>query len=295
MTSSSDHSGKELAPFLVLALFGALLLLVGLLFVPKLLLPSPAEGALPAYPKSSAVKLESLPVTEDVQQKKAQFFALLKPLVEIENQHIAQQRAWLETLDLNALSEEEQRGFIRLLQIYSVLAKADTENKDDDPGYQLPVEVSGRQALLDKLLLKVDTLPVELVLVQAANESAWGRSRFALQGNNLFGQWCFSRGCGLVPQQRSQGEYHEVAVFSSPQLSIRAYLNNLNSFWAYKGLRAARMTLRGEALRGDILALRLADHLERYSQRGPAYVKELKEMVQVNRALIQAAPDSNLR
>ncbi len=278
MSLAADR--KELLPFLGLSLL--LMLSLPLLFWLEVI---PTENKLrltsvgyPDTPKTLDLGLNQLEDTPDIEQKKRDFFSLLKPMVVLENRFIRQQRAWLKGLKFQQLTPDQEVALLRLLADYKL---GDDEN---EKLFEDPEELS---ALIDELLLRVSPVPAELVLVQAANESAWGRSRFAREGNNLFGQWCFSRGCGLVPSERPKGQYHEVAVFKSPQLSIRAYLKNLNTFWAYDDFRQARAAK--PELKGADQALYLADHLTRYSQRGKAYVRELKEMVQVNSDLIEQA------
>lgn len=131
------------------------------------------------------------------------------------------------------------------------------------------------------LLRRVDVIPPSLALAQAANESAWGTSRFALEGYNYFGQWCFTSGCGMVPRKRDAGKDHEVAEFGSPTESVHAYMANLNRNSAYKGLRDVRSNLRqaGKPITGNALAAGLG----RYSERGPEYVKELRSMMAYNK------------
>jgi len=90
----------------------------------------------------------------------------------------------------------------------------------------------------------VDTIPPSLALAQAANESAWGTSRFARQAHNYYGQWCFEKGCGIVPDRRDANKSHEVAAFDSPRESVARYLHNLNSNSAYKSLRDIRSRLK---------------------------------------------------
>ena len=94
------------------------------------------------------------------------------------------------------------------------------------------------------MLKRVDITPLLLVLAQSANESNWGQSRFARQGNNMFGQWCFRKGCGLVPNRRESGKQHEVAAFETVNASVRSYLNNINSSRAYGRLRDLRQRAR---------------------------------------------------
>ena len=123
-----------------------------------------------------------------------------------------------------------------------------------------------------------------LALVQAATESGWGRSRFALEGNNLFGHWCYEPGCGLVPARRNQGAAHEVAAFDSISESVSRYLHNLNTHAAYAPLRAIRARLRQQD--EPPTAMALADGLVLYSERRDEYVDEIKSVIRVNRPII---------
>ena len=129
----------------------------------------------------------------------------------------------------------------------------------------------------DELVKRVDIIPAPLAIAQAAKESAWGQSRFALEGNNYFGQWCFTANCGIVPKRRALGAKHEVKRFSSPYQSVFAYLRNLNSHSAYHRVRHIRAHLRdkGHLLDGCLLA----HGLHRYSERGEAYVKEVQSLI----------------
>lgn len=136
-------------------------------------------------------------------------------------------------------------------------------------------------SMCDKLLDRVDIVPVSLALAQAANESAWGTSRFAQEGNNFFGQWCFQKGCGIVPNSRDSGKNHEVATFDSPAESVEKYMLNLNRHDAYEPLRDIRASLRtrDEAVTG----VKLTHGLNRYSERGEEYGKELRSMILYNK------------
>ncbi|MFM9673737.1 glucosaminidase domain-containing protein, partial [Streptomyces galilaeus] len=78
-------------------------------------------------------------------------------------------------------------------------------------------------------LRRVDIIPKELALMQAANESAWGTSRFARIGLNFFGQWCYSQGCGMIPNRRNSGAAHEVAAFKSVRDAVSSYFKNINT------------------------------------------------------------------
>lgn len=132
-----------------------------------------------------------------------------------------------------------------------------------------------------RLLNKLDIIPTSLVLAQAAKESGWGTSRFARKGHNYFGQWCYKKGCGMVPENRSHNANHEVARYSSIEESIAAYVNNLNTHPAYKKLRTIRTQLRKTGQ--DITGHSLASGLQSYSQRGKVYVKEIQSLIRNNK------------
>jgi Bax protein len=132
-----------------------------------------------------------------------------------------------------------------------------------------------------RLLNRVDVVPPSLAMAQSANESAWGTSRFARKGNNFFGQWCFRKGCGLVPKKRDENKTHEVAAFASPHESVKMYIRNLNSNAAYKSLRDLRAKLR--RANKPVTGHALAAGLKHYSERGLEYVKELREMISFNK------------
>jgi Bax protein len=133
---------------------------------------------------------------------------------------------------------------------------------------------------ISRLLHRVDVLPPSLVLAQAANESAWGTSRFAQKGNNLFGQWCYTEGCGLVPANRSDEYHYEVKSFSSVEEAINAYFRNLNTFPVYQDLRVIRQSLRDDSKPID--GISLTEGLGRYSTRGAEYIDDLKRMIYKN-------------
>lgn len=149
--------------------------------------------------------------------------------------------------------------------------------------YKLPVRLFDHQAWT-RLLRRVDVIPVKLVLAQAANESAWGTSRFAREGNNLFGQWCFTKGCGMVPIRRAEGASHEVALFTTPAASVRAYMLNLNSGGAYEHFRKIRIGLK--RMNKPQSAIVLAAGLEKYSERGRDYVRSIRDMIRGNENLM---------
>ena len=138
----------------------------------------------------------------------------------------------------------------------------------------------GSDEMFDMLARRLDAIPPSLILAQAANESAWGTSRFARSGNNLFGQWCFSQGCGLVPENRVAGASHEVASFQSPYQSVRSYIQNLNRHPAYQTLRNTREQIRRRG--SNVTGHALAQGLISYSERGAEYVEEIRSMIRYN-------------
>ena len=142
------------------------------------------------------------------------------------------------------------------------------------------------EAQFRQLLRRVDIIPADLVLVQAANESAWGISRFAQQGFNFYGLWCFRTGCGFVPRQRERGAAHEVAKFKSLAHATYTYMRNLNRHPAYKHLRDIRNQLRLH--QKPITGMALSEGLIQYSERGEDYIEELQQMIRFNRDLIDS-------
>lgn len=198
----------------------------------------------------------------DIKQKKNAFFLYLLPRIRAANTEIKQQRQWLKNLDINLLSADEQTQFLNLVDMYEVKETETTKQ------YQ-------------ELLIRVNTIPASLVLAQAANESAWGTSRFAIDGNNLFGQWCYVKGCGIVPKKRTHGASHEVAKFGSVYDSVKSYMRNLNSQFSYADLRAlrAKSAAKGKSISG----YKLANGLLAYSTRREAYVNEIQAMIKSNK------------
>ncbi len=133
----------------------------------------------------------------------------------------------------------------------------------------------------DALIRRVDAVPVPLALAQAAIESGWGTSRFVREGNALFGQWTWARRGGLVPRGRDPGASHAIRTFRQIADSISAYVRNLNTHPAYAAFRTARAARRraGEPLDGFALASTLGG----YSQRGEAYIEDIRGIIRQNR------------
>ncbi|MBA6411722.1 glucosaminidase domain-containing protein [Parahaliea sp. F7430] len=220
----------------------------------------------PWLERSNFAALPDFSAIEDVTEMKQAFYSYLTPIIEHHNESIQQQRARLLVLqkkraDGRSLSMLDRR-WLRKLSVQYELEWGAAEAQD---------------ALLEKLLLRVDTIPLDLALVQAAKESAWGRSRFAVEANNLFGQWCYIEGCGIVPNNRPAGAHHEVEAFSSVSEAIRRYMNNLNTHPSYAGFRHLRLALR-EAEK-PLAGMALAKTLSFYSERRSEYVDDIRSMI----------------
>ena len=132
---------------------------------------------------------------------------------------------------------------------------------------------------LSILKVRMDEVPVSLALAQAAKETGWGTSRFAQEGNALFGQWTWS-GEGLKPKESDENEGHKVMKFNVLQASVRAYQRNLNTHRTYKDFRLARAQLRDA---GDELdSIILSKYLDKYAETGDQYVKILQKIIKQN-------------
>ncbi|MDA9556119.1 glucosaminidase domain-containing protein [Vibrio sp.] len=209
----------------------------------------------------------------DVNTKKRAFFEYLKDGVALENSRVIKERTFIiglwGNLDANKTLARHELELLKLISTqYKV--KFDDNNLSND-WFKL-------------LLSHVDVIPEALVLSQAANESAWGTSRFVREGNNYFGQWCYTKGCGLIPKQRTEGMVHEVAAFDTPQESIYGYFMNINRNKAYRSLRNIRSqrASKGLPLHSPDAAKELAEGLLHYSERGVEYVQELQSMIRYN-------------
>ncbi|MFY9180055.1 MAG: glucosaminidase domain-containing protein [Venatoribacter sp.] len=200
----------------------------------------------------------------DSKLKKQAFFDYFLPIIYQENSKRSNEQElfskWL--TQPNKLSKAETEAFSKLLTTYQI--------KSEDP-----------EEIKTLLQRRVQPLPPSLVLAQAANESAWGTSRFAQEGNNYFGQWCFSIGCGLIPGERNHRAKHEVRVFASPQQSVASYMRNLNTHPQYQDLRTIR--LQELEQQGYASGLALAEGLSGYSERGEEYVAEIQQMIRYNK------------
>lgn len=231
--------------------------------------PKNAGSDQPPIPERIDTKLPDFSKYKDVEKKKKAFFNFLRPIVRKENRKVLQERAYV-LLQWQHFRQDAE------------LPEGDREKlKSLAEKYRVEFKYSDGKKFFKDMLTHIDKIPVSLALIQAAKESGWGTSYFARKGNNLFGQWCFQQGCGIVPRNRPQGASYEVRAFDDVSDSVRVYIQNLNSHPAYDKLRQKRYRLR---LAGDEPDAQLmADGLEDYSQMGMQYVEAVQQMIRGNK------------
>ena len=194
---------------------------------------------------------------ESTKKRKELFIQIVLPLILEENKKIKLERKTLfSILNKNSNSEEEKNWLKSKFRQYGVV------NKD-----------------FTTLKIRMDEIPVSLAIAQAAKETGWGTSRFAQEGNALFGQWTWS-GEGLKPKDSEKNEGHKVMKFNVLQASVRAYQRNLNTHSSYKDFRKERARLRdiGKPLDSIILS----EFLDEYAETGNEYVEVLKKIIRQN-------------
>ena len=207
------------------------------------------------------VNLELLPneikMIESTKEKKNLFIQIVLPLIIEENNQIKLDRKKLfAILNRSNNSDAEKKWLKMKFRQYGV------KNKD-----------------LLTLKIRMDEIPVSLAIAQAAKETGWGTSRFALEGNALFGQWTFSNE-GLKPLSADNDKSHKVMKFQVLQASVRAYFRNLNTHSSYREFRKIRASARDNDEKFDSLIL--ADYLDEYAATGAEYTKVLKKIIQQN-------------
>ena len=190
-------------------------------------------------------------------KRKDMFIKIVLPLIVKENNKIRIDRKRLFTiLNKNSNTEIEKKWLEKKYKQYGV-----------------------RQNDLSTLKVRMDEIPVSLAIAQAAKETGWGTSRFAIKGNALFGQWTWS-GEGLKPKNADEGKDHKVMKFHSLQLSVRAYLRNLNTHTTYRNLRKARTDLRNKNKQLDSIIL--SKYLDKYAETGSQYIEVLQKIIEQN-------------
>jgi Bax protein len=189
-------------------------------------------------------------------KKKETFLKILLPLIVAENEKIKKDKKYL----LKILKQNDK-----------------PENKKWVTKKYKEYKVSKRN--INELMEKMDIIPISIALAQAAKESGWGTSRFALEGNAIFGQWTW-KGDGIEPLEKSGDKNHKILKFPLLRASVKAYITNLNTHNGYKDFRKKRFELRkqNKALVGE----ELIDELDNYAQTGKEYTKVLRQIIEQN-------------
>ena len=193
-----------------------------------------------------------------VQLKKETFIKIVLPLIVAENEKILDDREKLLILMEKKFTTDSEKQWLR----------------------QKLLEYKVKKSNLKELLFRMDMIPVSIALAQAAKESGWGTSRFALEGNAIFGQWTWD-GQGIAPLKRDGDKNHKILKFPILRASVKAYKNNLNTHKSYLKFREKRKQLRDK--NKNITGLALTDTLKNYAQTGSEYTKILNQIITQNR------------
>lgn len=194
---------------------------------------------------------------KDVKLKKETFIKIVLPLVVAENEKILDDRNKLKRILSSKMTTEKQKLWLKQkLREYKV------KNLD-----------------IKELEQRMDIIPVSIALAQAAKESGWGTSRFALEGNAIFGQWTWT-GKGIEPLNRGEDQVHKILRFPILRASVKAYKNNLNTHKGYKDFRSKRSSLRKK--NRNISGLVLTKSLDKYAQTGKEYTDILEKIIKQN-------------
>ena len=200
---------------------------------------------------------QEIRMIENTKKRKEFFIQIVLPLILKENNNIKIDRK-------------------RLFSIINKNNNTNLEKKWLDKKYK---QYGVKSKDLSTLKIRMDEIPVSLAIAQAAKETGWGTSRFAQEGNALFGQWTWS-GEGLKPKDSEKNEGHKVMKFNVLQASVRAYQRNLNTHSSYKEFRKARAELRDKELSLD--SIFLSQYLNEYAETGNQYVEVLQKIINQN-------------
>ena len=195
---------------------------------------------------------------KDTKLKKETFIKIVLPLVVAENDKILDDKIKLKRITSKKITTDKEKSWLRLkLREYKVKNSDITE--------------------LDK---RMDIIPVSIALAQAAKESGWGTSRFALEGNAMFGQWTWT-GNGIEPLFKDKSKTHKILKFPILRASVKSYINNLNTHKSYKKLREIRSQFRSKNKR--IEGLKLTETLDNYAETGKQYTKVIAQIIKENK------------
>ena len=195
---------------------------------------------------------------ENVKKRKELFIQIVLPLIIQENNNIRLDRRTL----------------------FSIINKSNNTNLEKQWLNKKYKQYGIKSKDLSTLKMRMDIVPTSLAIAQAAKETGWGTSRFAQEGNALFGQWTWS-GEGLRPKDAEDGKNHKVMKFNILQASVRAYQRNLNTHSTYKDFRKARAKLRDSNKPLD--SMELSKYLNKYAETGNQYVEVLQKIIKQNK------------
>lgn len=218
---------------------------------------------------TSSTLLPDFAAIDQTPERKTQFLGMLRPLIDEKNAKLLKSRERLLKIKAEwdasqTISGVNKRNLEKLREKFHVTYETYPEDAK----------------AIEILLLRVDAIPPAMVLAQAAVESGWGTSRFAEEAHNLFGQWCYKPGCGVVPSKRPAGAKHEVKKFNNVEESLTAYFNNINTHNAYRPWRQLRAQLRDTPT--QFTGHTMVAELGKYSGRGSAYIHELRTVINSN-------------
>ncbi|TQV79904.1 glucosaminidase domain-containing protein [Denitrobaculum tricleocarpae] len=206
---------------------------------------------------------------DDTLRRKKLFFGAMLPLILMANEELRAERAHVEALRDRYPAVTRETGLAQLTDVDRRWLEAVHDRYETEAGDW------------HALLLRLDEIPVSLIMAQAIQESGWGTSRFARDGNALFGQRTWNPDEeGLVPDLRSEGQTYRVKSFPDLMAAVRSYMRNLNTHDAYKDLRAQRAKLRKQPANAP--GRQLASSLTRYSEESAGYVKALRGLIRDN-------------
>ncbi len=197
---------------------------------------------------------------QSVKLKKETFIKIVLPLIVAENEKILDDRFKLKQIRSKKITSDQEKQWLR----------------------QKFLEYKVKKGNMDELEIRMDIIPASIALAQAAKESGWGTSRFALEGNAIFGQWTWN-GKGIEPLLKDKSKNHKILRFPILRASVKAYKNNLNTHKSYIKFREKRKSLRKRNRK--IHGLELAKTLDNYAQTGSEYTKILAQIIIQNRLM----------
>ena len=209
-------------------------------------------------PVSLSLLPQEIKKIENVKKRKDLFIQIILPLIIKENNYIKLDRKKLFTILNKSKNSRKEKNWLK-----SKFKQYGVVNKD-----------------VSTLKIRMDEIPTSMAIAQAAKETGWGTSRFAQEGNALFGQWTWS-GEGIKPAAADNKTTHKVMKFKVLQASVKAYQRNLNTHSSYREFRSARAELRDEGKELDSLIL--SEYLDKYAETGKEYVKILQQIIRQNK------------